>query len=131
MQHNILKLEISMYNHDSHHVVEAVNELCHNNLNDFWLQLPLFHLHELFEIATIAELHEYIVSIISLNCLFQPCRKLTFYHVLIIYFIHNKLLFVCCKIFSVYDLAGQKFGVLCIHEFGNLDFLFGLLRNFM
>jgi hypothetical protein len=110
----VLQLEVSVNNHDLHHVIEAMHELGHYHLDDFWFEFPMLHLHEIFQVATIAELHEDIVSIVRLDSFLQLSCELAFDDVLVVDFVHNQLFFVRRKTLPVYDLAGKKLGVFCI-----------------
>jgi len=118
--------------HDIHHVIEAMNELCHDLLDDFGLQLPMLHFQELFKVVTITELHEDVVPIVSLYRLLHLSCKLAADHILVVDFVHDELFFVCRQLFAINDLACQKLWVWNVYlilylKLGRLLFLLGLL----
>ena len=92
MEHDILKLQISMDYQNSHHIVKSVYELIHYFLDDLRFNFPLFELHELFKIATIAKLHEYVISRVCLDCLSQFDNIFAVDRILILDLINNQVL---------------------------------------
>lgn len=76
-----------------HHVVKTMHKLVHNFLNNSWVNLVASQLHNIFEIAPIAKLHEYVISSISLDGLLELHHVLTLYAVLVLNLTHDQLLF--------------------------------------
>jgi len=69
MDHDIFQLEISMDDKDRKHVIKSIDKLSHDLLDDTRLNLPSFNRHDFLKVASIAVLHEYIISAVGLNSL--------------------------------------------------------------
>ena len=69
----------------THHVVESVDQLLHDFLNNDWADSPLSNLHELFEVASVGEFHEDVVSSVCLDGFSHSANELALDGILILY----------------------------------------------
>ena len=56
-----------MNDKNGHHVEESMNQLVHDPLNHFGLNLIFLKFHNLLEVAAVAEFHKNIISGVGLD----------------------------------------------------------------
>lgn len=67
VKHDVLKFEVSVNHQDVHHVAEASHQLIHDFLYDIRRQFPVLHLHQLFQVVAVTELHKDVEPRVSLD----------------------------------------------------------------
>lgn len=122
IKHDVLKLEVAVDHQHGHHVVEAGDEHAHDFLDYSRIHFELLQLHQVFHIAAIAEIHEHIISRISLDRLPKFDHKEGVDRVLVLDLAHNQLLLGIVKVVPLHDLAGHVLGTLAVQgTFGFRD----------
>lgn len=106
MEHDILQFQITMDDQFFHHVIEAINQLEKNHLDNSGNYPPLFQFHNLFEITTVAEFHEDVISGVSFDSFTHFDNILAFNGVLVLYLADNQIFLSVTKVGSFNYFAG-------------------------
>ena len=78
-----------MNDQNSHHIIEPGDQLMHDCLYNLRRQLITLELHNFFEVATVAKLHEYVIPGICFNSLPHFDNILRLNGILILNFTHD------------------------------------------
>eukprot|EP00356_Strombidium_inclinatum_P006656 CAMPEP_0170495328 /NCGR_PEP_ID=MMETSP0208-20121228/15141_1 /TAXON_ID=197538 /ORGANISM="Strombidium inclinatum, Strain S3" /LENGTH=107 /DNA_ID=CAMNT_0010771501 /DNA_START=1286 /DNA_END=1609 /DNA_ORIENTATION=- len=106
MEHDVLQLEVTVDDQDLHHVEETADQLVHYFLDDPRIELPALVLHQIFEIASVAELHEDVVPGVSFDSFPHPDHVLALHRVLVLDLAHNQPLFGLAEAGTLHHFTG-------------------------
>lgn len=90
-----------------HHIVEPLNEHSHDFLNDPGVNFELLELHQVFQITSVAEVHEHVISGVGLDCLPELDHVVTVDGVLVLDLADDELLFRIIKVVPFDDFASN------------------------